>query len=57
MTFESGMHGWLACSRQEPAATTAKRPPPRRRLHADWLLELGLMIVLAALLPRGDKRK
>jgi hypothetical protein len=30
---------------------------PVRRKHADWVLELALMCVLVALLPRGGKRK
>jgi hypothetical protein len=57
MTFESGLPGWLACTRRKEASTTTKRPSRRRRPHAGLVLELALLLVLAALLPRDKKRK
>ena len=55
MTCENELPGWLACAKRREAATI-KRPSPRRRLHAGLMLELALMLALAALLPRGGKR-
>ena len=57
MTYESGLPGWLACAKRKESATTTKRRSRRRRLHAGLILELALMLALAALLPRGEKRK
>jgi hypothetical protein len=57
MTFESGLPGWLACTRRKEAATKPKRSSRRHRPHAGLVLELALLLVLAALLPRGKKRK
>lgn len=47
---------WTArqAMRAQPVPVAAK---PRRRKHAGLILELGLMLVLVALLPRGDKRR
>jgi hypothetical protein len=45
--------GWVVAPAEplrEKETPHAKRP--RRRRHADWILELALMFVLAALLPR-----
>ena len=55
---EIGGWGWMAARGErlrEKETRSAKRP--RRRRHADWILELGLMLVLAALLPRGPRRQ
>jgi hypothetical protein len=57
MTCESGLPGWLACVKRKESATTTRRPSRRRRLHAGLILELALMLALAALLPRGKKRQ
>ena len=57
MTYESGLPGWLACAKRKETATTNKSPSRRRRLHAGLILELALMLALAALLPRGGKRR
>ena len=57
MTYESGLPGWLACAKRKETTTATKRCSRRRRLHAGIILELALMLALAALLPRGGKRK
>lgn len=57
MTYESGLPGWLACAKRKETSTTAKRLSHRRRLHAGLILELALLLALAALLPRGGKRR
>jgi hypothetical protein len=57
MTFESGLPGWLACTKRKEAITTTKRRSRRHRPHAGLVLELALLLVLAALLPRDKKRK
>ena len=55
MTCENELPGWLATA---SAKAPAKRTPRRaRRPHAGLLLELALLLVLSALLPRGGKRK
>jgi hypothetical protein len=45
---------WLACERGVERPATPRRRCGRR---ADWVLELALMLVVAALLPRDEKRK
>lgn len=55
MTCESELPAWLGCAKRREA-NTIKRPSRRRRLHAGLMLELALMLALAALLPRGRKR-
>jgi hypothetical protein len=57
MTYESGLPGWLASAKRKEAVTTTKRPSRRHRPHAGLILELALMLVLAALLPRDKNRK
>ena len=57
MTYESGLPGWLASAKRKEAVTTPKRPSRRHRPHAGLILELALMLVLAALLPRDKNRK
>ena len=48
---------WVA-RHERPEACTVRTPvKSRRRRHADLVLELALMLVLAALLPRGNKRQ
>ena len=56
MTYENGLPGWLACAKRKESSTTTKRPA-RRRLHAGLIMELALMLALAALLPREKKRQ
>ena len=60
MTAQKVNHGWrgLTCCSPDGKAETQilkARHRPRRR-HAGWVLELGLMLVLALLLPRCGKR-
>ena len=54
MTFENELPGWLTCAKRKDATPAIKRPS-RRRLHAGLILELALMLVLAALLSRCTK--
>lgn len=58
MTREHDLCGWTLGGVCERAKRTAAKPKPRRRrrLHADWLLELSLMLLLAGLLPRGGRK-
>lgn len=55
MTYESGLPGWLAAAKPKETKRTERRA--RRRLHAGLILELALLLALAALLPRGGKHK
>ena len=59
MTLEHDLGGWTLGGVREKAKRSAAKPKPRprRRLHADWLLELSMMLLLAALLPRGGGRQ
>ena len=57
MTYESELPGWLARAKRKEAVATPKRPPRRHRPHAGLILELVLMLVLAALLPRDKDHK
>ena len=57
MTYENELPGWLTCAKRKESAMTTKHRSRRRRLHAGLILELALMLALAALLPRGGKRK
>lgn len=57
MTYENKLPGWLDCAKRNEVTTTTKRRSRRRRLHAGLILELALMLALAALLPRDGGRK
>jgi hypothetical protein len=57
MTYESGLPGWLACPKRKQVITTPQRPSRPHRPHAGLVLELALLLVLAALLPRDKKRQ
>ena len=58
MTLEHGMCGWTLGGVREKEKRIAPKPRcRRRRRHADWVLELGLMLLVAALLPRGGGRR
>ena len=57
MTYENKLPGWLDCAKRNEGTTTTKRRSRRRRLHAGLILELALMLALAALLPRDGGRK
>jgi len=57
MTCEDGIHGWRWCAGAEMGKTKKRKPRRIRRPHADWILELGLMLLLVALLPGKGRRK
>lgn len=58
MTLEHGLCGWTLCGvREKGKRAVPKRRPRRHRRHADLLLELTLMLVVAALLPRKGGRR
>jgi hypothetical protein len=57
MTIDHEWTEWLACRKREDVRAPAKRPRRHVRRHADWILELAVMLVLVALLPRSEKRE
>lgn len=48
---------WIARHAMRRARTVPTAAKLRRRRHAGLVLELALMLVLVALLPRGSKRR
>lgn len=56
MNAERQLHGWRWLSSQslERERPSLLRKPHQRRArrHADWILELALMLVLSLVLPR-----
>jgi len=57
MTCEDGIHGWRWCAAAEAGRPRKRKPRRVHRPRADWILELGLMLLLAALLPGKGRRK
>ena len=48
---------WIVRNAMRHTRTVATPTNRRRRRHAGLVLELALMLVLVALLPRGRKRR
>lgn len=59
MTADKELWGGRWLVERAAGKGNAPRPPAkvRRRKHASWVLEFGLMFLLVALLPRKRKRK